>query len=195
MWHIKVEKASIGWFTGFYGSLLIWQSWAHDNKNIWGHTEDHDVQLLNLEDSPNHFSFSSNMFACEKWHFPLLLWGYLVFAVRIFGVVLTGELFQRLTSWTLRWFLKLLGRPKNVWNHSGIFKSNHQPCCQEANPNGCPKSAFQSPARASPSLLNLAGSHTLHRLPLAFHSLSPKPSAWLRLLPPSSNTYHPPLKG
>lgn len=93
------------------------------------------------------------MFACGKWHFPLLLWGYLVFAVRIFGVVLTGKLFRRLTSWTLRWFLKLLGKPKNVWNHSGIFKSNHQPCCQEANPNGCPKSAFQSPVTSHHLLL------------------------------------------
>lgn len=53
------------------------------------------MQLLNLEeDSPNHFS--SNTFACEKvaFHFAV---------VTMFGVVLSGQLFQCLTSWRLRW--------------------------------------------------------------------------------------------
>lgn len=145
------------------------------------------MQLLNLEeDSPNHFS--SNMFACEKVAFPFAV-------VTMFGVVLSGQLFPCLTSWRLRWLLKLLGKPNNVWNHYGIFKSNYQPCHQEENPNGCPRSVLESLAGASPSLLNLADSHTLHKLPLAFLSLSPKPSAWLCLLPPSSSTYHLPFKG
>ena len=67
------------------------------------------MQLLNLEeDSPNHFSFSSNMFLCEKVAFPFAV-------VRMFGGVLSGKLFQqRLTSWRLRWFLKLLGKLNNV---------------------------------------------------------------------------------
>lgn len=124
------------------------------------------------------------MFACEKVAFPFAV-------VSMFDVVLSGRLFwQCLTSWRLRWFLKLLGKPNNFSNHYGIFKSNYQPCHQEDNPNVCPKSVLQSLVRAFPSFLNLADSHTLHKLPLAFLSLSPKPSTWLSVccLPAATHT-------
>jgi len=84
------------------------------------------------------------MFVYEKVAFPFAI-------VRMFGVVLSGKLFQQhLTSLRLGWFLKLLGKTKMSRNHYGTFKSDYQWCHQEDNPNGLTVTSqgFSSPSEA-----------------------------------------------
>lgn len=140
------------------------------------------MQHLNLEeDTSNHFSFSSNRFACEKVAFP-------------FAVALVVSSVARYFSSS--WFP---GGWDSFWNCWGnqtfeitMASSKATVICviRKIIPMAIPNQSQHTLDRGSPSLLNLADSCTLHKLPLAFLSLFPKPWTWLSVccLPAATHT-------
>ena len=104
----------------------------------------------------------------KKWHFPLLLWGCLVLSS-------LASYFNNIWlpwGWDGFW---------NCWGKQKCLEITMAP--SKATISGVIRKTIQmasrSLARVSPPPLKLADSHTLHKLPLAFLSLSSKPSTWL----------------
>lgn len=102
------------------------------------------------------------------------------------GGVLCGNVFQEhLIAWRLRFW--------NCWGSQTFeitLKATVLCVIRKIIPMAIPNQSQQTLDRASPSLLNLADSHTLHKLPLAFLSLFPKPGTWLSVccLPAATHT-------
>lgn len=139
------------------------------------------MQHLNLEeDSSNHFS--SNMFAREKVVFPFAVVLVLSSVARYFSSIWFPG------GWDSFW---------NCWGNQTMFeimmasvKATIICVIRKIIPMAIPNQSQQTLDRASPSLLNLADSHTLQKLPLAFLSLFPKPWTWLSVccLPAATHT-------